>query len=66
VFKKRENSDGDKLPSVENGCQRWKKARLELKSKTGKSVVTGENYLPQDSKKLIISAKNNKLIGIKK
>lgn len=28
-----------------------KRARLELEGKTGKSVVTGENYLPYDSKK---------------
>jgi hypothetical protein len=28
-----------------------KKARLELESKTGKKVVTGENFLPQNSKK---------------
>ena len=28
-----------------------KKARLELETKTGKKVVTGENFLPPDSKK---------------
>lgn len=28
-----------------------KKARLELESKTGKRVVTGENFLPMDSKR---------------
>ncbi|MBI5206551.1 MAG: hypothetical protein HY934_02055 [Candidatus Firestonebacteria bacterium] len=32
-----------------------KKARLELESKTGKNVVTGENFLPPDSKKSIIN-----------
>src|SRR5208283_2446157 len=29
-----------------------KKARLELEEKTGKKVITGENFLPLDSKKL--------------
>jgi len=34
-----------------------KNARLELESKTGKSVVTGENFLPPSEKKKEISTK---------
>lgn len=36
-----ENSDAGK-----NGGKIAKKARLELESKTGKSVITSENFLP--------------------
>jgi hypothetical protein len=41
-------SVGYKLSPTENGsCGRIaKKARLSLESKTGKSVITSENYLP--------------------
>ncbi len=35
-----------------------KKARLELETKTGKKVVTGENFLPPDSKKPLIEKSN--------
>ena len=34
-----------------------KKARLELETKTGKRVVTGENFLPPDSKKRLTKNK---------
>lgn len=37
-----------------------KKARLELETKTGKKVVTGENFLPPDSKKSSIKQSNEK------
>lgn len=34
-----------------------KKARLELEAKTGKRVVTGENFLPPDLKKILPKSK---------
>ena len=38
-----------------------KKARLDLESETGKSIVTGENFLPpQKNKKLLKKPKVNK------
>lgn len=37
-----------------------KSARLELESKTGKSVVTGDSFLPDESKKSLLSQKNRK------
>lgn len=39
-----------------------KKARLELETKTGKNVVTGENYLPPSKKVKQIKNKNNKFV----
>ena len=43
-----------------------KNARKELEAKTGKSVVTGENFLPsaKDKKSLPLSKKNNNMAGI--
>lgn len=37
-----------------------KKARRELEAKTGKKVVTGENFLPPNSKKSLVSKNNTK------
>ena len=48
-----------------------KKARLELEQKTGKSVVTGENFLPPASQKIQLKDSkmrmeiNDKLTGKK-
>jgi DNA-damage-inducible protein D len=42
-----ENKDG-----VKTGGGVAKKARLELEGKTGKRVVSAENYLPPAKKKL--------------
>jgi DNA-damage-inducible protein D len=38
-----------------------KKARLELEQKTGKSVVTGENFLPPVKKRKTLKQKNDKM-----
>jgi hypothetical protein len=38
--------------AAKTGGRIAKKARLELESQTGKSVVTGENYLPSDHSKI--------------
>jgi len=43
-----------------------KRARLELESKTGKSVVTGDNYLPASSKKILESKDNKKSRKVEK
>ncbi|MBC8414129.1 hypothetical protein H8E50_10745, partial [bacterium] len=43
-----ENKDAGK-----NGGGIAKKARRELESKTGKKVITGENFLPPGSKKML-------------
>ena len=37
-----------------------KNARIELESKTGKSVVTGENFLPLSKEKKQIKTRNKK------
>jgi hypothetical protein len=37
-----------------------KKARLELESKTGKSVITSENYLPPAKKPKIVKRKKGR------
>jgi len=42
-----------------------KKARKELEKKTGKKVVTGENYLPPSSIKLLPATKNKKKVSKK-
>jgi DNA-damage-inducible protein D len=42
-----------------NGGNIAKKARLELESKTGKSVITSENYLPPAKKQRKIKQKPN-------
>jgi hypothetical protein len=41
-----------------------KDARLALEAKTGKAVVTGENFLPASKKATQITAKTKKMIGI--
>jgi hypothetical protein len=41
-------------PVAKTGGRLAKRARLELESKTGKKVVTGENYLPPASAKKIL------------
>ena len=50
-----ENTDAGK-----KGGKIAKKARLELESKTGKSVITSENYLPPTKKQRQIKQKPNK------
>ena len=37
---------GENKAAAKTGGRIAKKARLELESKTGRKVVTGENYLP--------------------
>jgi len=44
--------------AAKTGGKIAKRARLELESKTGKSVVTGENFLPPGSTKRIRGAKD--------
>lgn len=48
-----ENSEAGK-----KGGKIAKRARLELEQKTGKSVVTGENFLPPKNHKRVIAKKN--------
>ena len=43
-----------------------KKARRELEAKTGKKVITGENFLPPDAKKLLPTKTSGKNKRIKK
>ena len=50
-----ENADAGK-----KGGKIAKKARLELESKTGKSVITSENYLPPMKKQRQIKQKSGK------
>ncbi len=50
-----ENADAGK-----KGGKIAKKARLELESKTGKSVITSENYLPPTKKQRQIKQKPDK------
>lgn len=55
-----ENEDAGK-----KGGKIAKKARLELESKTGKSVITSENYLPPTKKQRQIKQKPDKSAGKK-
>jgi len=45
--------------AAKTGGKIAKRARLELEAKTGKKVVTGENYLPPNSAKQIRGAKDD-------
>lgn len=47
------------LPAKKGGAVA-KNARLELESKTGKSVVTGENFLPPSQKKASLPPEKEK------
>lgn len=38
-----------------------KKARLELESKTGKKVITADNYLPQTQRQALKKSGRNKI-----
>jgi hypothetical protein len=49
-----ENSDAGR-----EGGRIAKKARLELETKTGKKVVTGDNYLPKSSGDVFLKDENN-------
>ena len=48
-----ENAEGleGNMPPAQKGGKIAKEARKQLEAKTGKSIVTGKNYLPTDSKK---------------
>jgi DNA-damage-inducible protein D len=57
-----ENATGmeeNKIASIIGG-RISKRARLELESKTGKSVVTGYSFLPESSKKSLITKEDKK------
>ena len=61
---KMEAADGrkyltDNAEAGKKGGKIAKKARLELESKTGKSIITSENYLPPANKQKRLKTKSD-------